>query len=102
MAITEAPFDETGNMVSWPGPSYHNRYSAVQMREVPPFKATMKVVGMETGRSAKRVILEDQETGIRYPMFVADMVKLLEETPVTATWGPAKRGQNYGLKHVKV
>src|SRR5262245_22339486 len=96
----EAPFDKDGNMVSWPGDmtGWENyihadgekRYRAIraELAPVEPFYAEMRVVGMETGRSAKRLVLEDVNTGKTYPLFVADIVKLLQQnnTVLSGTW----------------
>lgn len=71
------------------------------MRRVKPFEADMRVVGMETGRSAKRIILQDSKTGKTYPLFVADIVKLLQDSVLSGTWEACKRGQNYGVRMVK-
>ena len=98
--IREAPFDRNGNMQSYPAPNGYPAWRTT-MVETPPFEATMVVVGMETGRSAKRLILRDVNTGKTYPMFVADIVKWLEDMPLTATWEPCKRGQNYGIRKAR-
>lgn len=95
-----APFDRDGNMVSYPRPDAYESWRT-EMREVTPFISHMRVVGMETGRSAKRLVLESIETGHQYPMFVADMVKLLGNVQLRGTWEACKRGQNYGLRQVK-
>lgn len=111
MAITHIPVDADGNMQSYPERSYgwesdgngHRRFVArdPRLQELPPFEATMRVVGMETGRSAKRLILEDQATGKKYRMFVADIVNQLKGVDLVGTWEPCKRGQNYGIRKVK-
>ncbi|QNJ56923.1 hypothetical protein SEA_REINDEER_132 [Mycobacterium phage Reindeer] len=114
MAVTEAPFDQNGNMISYPGEitgwewylddEGNQRYRAIRAEMTPmePFYGEMRVVGIETGRSAKRLVLEDINTGKTYPLFVADIVKLLQDagTVLTGTWGASKRGQNYGIKRV--
>lgn len=79
---------------------------------VKPFYARMTIDGMETGRSAKRVILVD-ENGRKYPMFVADLVKGIQkgtfevhttldgEGIIEAWWTASKRGSNYGIAATK-
>jgi 5-methylthioribose kinase len=106
-----APFDEDGNMVSWPQDHLEpyedsegrRRYRCIpaELTPVEPFHAEMAVVGMETGRSAKRIVLKDINTGKTYPLFVADIVKLLQGTLLTGTWEACKRGKNYGVRKVK-
>jgi hypothetical protein len=62
---------------------------------------------MRTGRSSKVIILVD-DMGKRYPMFVADLVKGIQEGTleiaagqITATWTASKRGANYGIRSTK-
>lgn len=106
----DAPFDENGNMLSYPAPSWHyysdesgrrlSRRVPAQLTDVEPFQADMEVIGMETGRSAKRIVLRDTKTGKTYPLFVADIVKLLKGTTLSGTWEACKRGQNYGVRRI--
>lgn len=105
-----APFDGDGNMVSYPNPTWERYTDAdgrprtrrvpAELTPVEPFHADMRVIGMETGRSAKRIVLQDSVTGKRYPLFVADIVKLLQDTTLSGTWEACKRGQNYGIRRV--
>ena len=74
-----------------------------------PFYAEFKIDGMRTGRSSKKVILEDVMTGLLYPMFVADMVKgiqlghfIVAGGIIKGYWTGSKRGANYGIKAVPV
>ncbi|SHW94992.1 Uncharacterised protein [Mycobacteroides abscessus subsp. abscessus] len=83
-------------MVSYPG-----YWRSGGMKAVEPFEADMRVIGMETGRSAKRILLQDSKTGKTYPLFVADIVNLLKDTVLSGTWEACKRGQNYGVRKVK-
>lgn len=102
VAVTSAPMSSLG-MASYPGKHLYRdgRSERSVLTELPPFGATMQVVGMETGYSAKRLVLKDMGTGMTYPMFVADAVKLLEGVDLEGIWEPTKRGQNYGIKKVK-
>lgn len=106
----EVPIGEDGNMQSYPLPShlrnpYPNgpRYIRVgpEMRHLPPFEATLKVVDYVRGQSAMRVIVEDTTTGMRYPMFLSDIFEYLKGVDITATWRPVKKGQNYGIQVVR-
>ncbi|QUU29314.1 hypothetical protein SEA_DIMINIMUS_130 [Mycobacterium phage Diminimus] len=115
MAITEAPFDHEGNMVSYPDDLVgwerytdddgNERHRAIRptMLPVEPFYDEFEIVGIELGRSAKRLVLKSRHTGKTYPLFVADIVKLLQDngTVLKGTWGVAKRGQNYGIKQIE-
>lgn len=95
----QAPFDVDGNMQAYPGHAWlGGRYVESALQPVEPFIANMLVVGMETGRSAKRLVVKDLRTGKTYPMFVADIVNLLKDIPIHGTWEVSKRGQNYGVK----
>lgn len=66
----------------------------------------MNFSGMEQGRSAKYLMLTD-ENGYRYSMFVKDLLTIVQGTvnivegKLSGTWTFAKRGTNYGIKFVK-
>jgi len=110
-----APFNRDGNMVSYPEawsegqwgtPEY--RRVGPDMREVPQFYAEMRVVGIERGQSAARMRLQDIQTGITYPLFLADLLPMLQEPVPEGTefrvrgyWEACKRGQNYGIRKVQ-
>ena len=90
----QAPFLD-GRMLDY-APRY---YEKVEMRDVEPWTSTMKIVGMESGRSAKHLVVEDED-GQRYTMFVKDFIDMIGEQPFTRRWAVSKRGQNYGIKAV--
>lgn len=106
--LPEVPVDSQGNWLSYP--SYgHQQWETVFQ----PFYATMKIDGMRTGRSSKVVILVDVDTKKTYPMFIADLVKIIQQGAVdiiskdgegylTAHWTASKRGANYGIKAVVI
>lgn len=99
----QVPVDDDGNWLAYPD------WRCKTWEPVRPFYAQMTIAGMESGRSAKRVILKDAE-GKTYPMFVADLVKGIQngtfevhtqlEGPgiIEAWWTAAKRGANYGIQ----
>jgi hypothetical protein len=103
------PVDKDGNWLDYPhGYPRVDHWEPVHQ----PFWAVMRIDGMRTGRSSKKVILEDIKTKRRYPMFVADLVKSIQNGLVdvksadgdgylTALWTGSKRGANYGIKAVK-
>lgn len=103
------PVDRDGNWLHYP-----NHW---QMREgggcqpVEPFWATMRLAGMNSGRSAKYLTLENVETKVQYPMFISDLVKAIQNGAVevkgsdgegylSGNWTGSKRGANYGIKAV--
>lgn len=99
-SLTKAPYDENGSLLHWVG------YSHDIWHPNDPFHATLQVVSMRSGYSAKYLILQspnndsDRRT---YPMFVADLVDVVAATPlirngiIQARWIVRKRGQNYGI-----
>jgi len=100
------PTDQDGNWLSYPDYK-HKGWETIHQ----PFWAVMKVTGMTTGRSSKVVDLQDINTGKKYPMFVADLIKGIQtgtldikssngEGYITANWTGSKRGSNYGIKAV--
>lgn len=102
--VTRAPFDEGGNLMHWaPSPGY-GWGQPEQWRDNVPFEAIMTVVSVESGRSAKYLMLTDQG-GRRYPMFIADLIEALKAPAGVANgvfggkcWMVAKRGANYGVR----
>lgn len=103
MAVTEAPFDEQGNMLPYHQPHYRTGYAAPTMGALPGDITTLKVVGMYSGRSAKGVLVEDDK-GRRYQMFVKDLIDILMAGAGVTLAGPfeiSKRGANYGIRRAK-
>lgn len=104
--IPEVPVDDNGNWLSYP--SYlHKGWETVPQ----PFYAEFEIDGMHVGRSAKNVILKDVNTGKTYPMFIADLVKGIQNGDFTIEqhagtgrisgwWTGSKRGANYGIKAI--
>jgi len=97
----EVPVDIDGNWLSYPD------YNHKGWLTVTPFHATLTVDSMRTGRSSKVIILTD-DNDRRYPMFVADLVKGIQDGTLdvaagalTATWTASKRGANYGIRSIK-
>ncbi|WP_416565071.1 hypothetical protein [Nocardia testacea] len=86
----------TGNMLAYPDRSSEMRTNA-------PFTGALRIVSVERGRSAARFILEDKATGHQYPMFLTDMLAVMQHATVdkgviSGRWIGCKRGQNYGLR----
>ncbi|APQ42229.1 hypothetical protein PBI_MRMAGOO_147 [Mycobacterium phage MrMagoo] len=114
MPVTEAPFDSNGNMVSYPLQDWrenefgrHERFSK-PLVHVEPFYAEMRIVDIERGQSAARMVLQDTFTEKTYPLFLSDLLPMLQEPQdgltefrVRGTWAVSKRGQNYGIKRIE-
>ena len=102
--LPEVPVDEKGNWLAYP--TYeHKGWETIYQ----PFPATLEIVRMETGRSAKRIILRDVERNKTYPMFVADLLTSIQHGRIvvaggrlTGYWTASKKGANYGIKAVPV
>jgi hypothetical protein len=98
-SVTEVPYDADGNLLHYASP-----WSRPEMRPNVPFRAVLQITGMESGRSAKYVMLADRD-GHTYPMFVTDLLDLLARSGAgvkagitgTEMWIVRKRGQNYGV-----
>jgi len=120
----DVPLDRNGNMVSWPegwseatgetrkikrtiGGEVQEMDWPVYKRveapfvAMPPFNARMKVIDMERGRSAARFTLQDIDTGKTYPMFMVDILAMLENITFEGTWASQKRGANYGVMRIE-
>jgi hypothetical protein len=96
----DVPFDAQGNMQEFAG-----AWSpAVAMHPVTPFYGDMKVLRWTKGRSSVRVYVRDTQSGVKYPMFMADFWTVLmkhglnNETIHGVKWVACKKGANYGLK----
>lgn len=78
----------------------------LEMREIQPFNALMEIVDYERGMRAAVYILEDTDTGWRYPLQFAAMFDLVTKTKVEhgqtefLKWQAVKRGSNYSIKPV--
>lgn len=105
--LPEMPVDDKGNWISYPGYGQAG-WTVVHQ----PFYAEFIIDHMETGRSSKVVVLKDIKNGFTAPMFVADMVKGVQDGLFTVEqradggrligwWTGSKRGANYGIKAVK-
>ena len=77
----------------------------VKWDDIDTFQAFLVLEGLERGRSAAYFWWKDRDSDATYPMFMKDMVELLKygqvyHGTVFGKWAPAKRGENYGIKHV--
>ncbi len=103
-SVTHAPFDPSGNLMHWAPPRSDMYGERIEWRPNVPFEADLTIAGMESGRSAKYVVLEDGD-GHRYSMFVTDLLDALRTQDGVRDgrfgcrrWIVAKRGQNFGVK----
>ncbi len=95
MSLDLVPYDAGGNMQVFPD-------NLTEWRPNTPFEAALHIVGTERGRSAARFIAENTETGARYPLFMTDLLAIvqngtIERGVIFGTWVGRKRGQNYGI-----
>lgn len=98
------PYDRAGNLMHYASERYASESPGqVDWRANEPFHADLQLLDeMGTGRSAKYLWWRDVATGLRYPMFVVDLVDLvrhgaIEYGQVLDDWAVRKRGTNYGL-----
>lgn len=76
------------------------------MRPNDPFRARLRITGLERGRSAARFTAENVDTGVTYPIFMTDLLHIIQNHGILAggvvigTWQAGKRGANYGLRLV--
>jgi len=97
----EVPVDKDGNWLHYPDWKFDH------WEPVDPFYARLIVDDMYAGRSAKGVILKNDTTMVKYPMFITDMVKALQHHELHASggslagfWAATKKGANYGIRFV--
>ncbi len=96
--LVEVPYNShTGHMMVYPG-GY-----ALEWRPNEPFEAALSIVGTERGCSAARFIAEDTVTGVRYPLFMTELLAIIQNATIDhgvvfGTWIGCKRGANYGIR----
>lgn len=93
------PFDKQGNQQHFAS-EYHGNTS--EWRENKPFTERVVVHGMESGRSAKYLVIRMMDSDKRGTMFVKDLVEALPyfvDGVLKGTFRFTKRGQNYGIKY---
>jgi hypothetical protein len=97
----EVPVDKNGNWISYP--DYRSEWKSVI-----PWRDEFVIDHMETGRSSKIVVLRSTFTDQTYPMFIADLVKFIQDSDriedgvLSGIWTACKRGMNYGIKEIKL
>lgn len=102
MPIEQAPYTRDGNLMHFTYASPGDRTDTVDWRPNEPFEATLALKGVNRGRSSTYFEWVDQD-GHRFPMFVTDMMLLLQTKgvrrggTVQARWHVVKRGMNHGV-----
>jgi hypothetical protein len=95
--LEQVPYNaHTGHMVTYPTPQSEWRPNTA-------FEAALRVVGTERGQSAARFIVEDTATGVQYPLFMTELLAIvqhatIEHGVVSGQWIGCKRGANYGIR----
>ena len=80
-----------------------SRRLAITWKPNEPWKESLRIVGLERGRSAAHLIVAsaDDPEDIRGQMFLVDLVEAMPHVAAggtfTGTWRVRKRGQNYGI-----
>ena len=95
------PYDQKHNRLL----HYVDIWSTIEWRDNEPFRAKMKVVSVNRGRSAAYFELRSDE-GVIYPMFMTDMFDMVTLTVVkkgvvSGSWVGCKRGENYGIRFLE-
>jgi hypothetical protein len=96
-----APYDrETGSLRPY-------AYRPLDLVPNTRFPATIRFDAIERGQSAARFIATNVDTDATYPLFMTDVLHILQSATVvggkvTGVWQAGKRGANYGLRLVDV
>jgi len=78
-----------------------NRHTSIEFRPFRNVELNLTYDGFERGRSAITFWWRD-ENGCRYPMFAAELDRLIKNGVISnkigGLWSAEKRGQNYGIR----
>jgi hypothetical protein len=106
----KAPFLEDGGVPSYPLAwriiNGEHKQPTIDWREVEPFWATLRFIGMDKGsHGSTRYVLENVNTKAKYSMFTVEALDILmNEFPrggfLEGYWRVQKRGTNYGIKYL--
>jgi len=87
--------------------TYHEDWKGIIWIQNFVFEDTLKVVGLERGRSAARFVLESVTDNKRYPMFMSGILDILkrprmviEEGKIKGYWSFHKKGSNYAVYYL--
>lgn len=93
--VPMVPFNIKGDMLSY-------AFYKSEWKLFAPKRASLKIDQVVRGRSSATFVLKDND-GFAYPMFLTDLMYLLENHSVTygrtpvLTWTAVKRGANFGI-----
>lgn len=99
--VLEYPVNEAGNFMS-----YANEYwQKPTMVPNIPFEAELEIYSYSRGRSSATFDLRDVVTGKQYPMFLTDMLTVIQSIDIIGSrvkghWVARKRGANYGIGYI--
>lgn len=98
MPVTEAPYDDKGNLMHSPGPLIGG---VARWRPNDPFECVLTVEEVVTRGRVRHVVWRDAD-GARFPMFLSDLERMLRAADlsrgtVRGTWIVRKRGRHYGI-----
>jgi len=104
--VYQVPFDRSGALMHWADSrkSAYTSDKAAEWRDPEPFQATLRVIGIQRGRSAAYFRLAD-DLARCWPMFMKEILELVQvavinQGTVEGWWIPVKRGQNFGLRYL--
>jgi hypothetical protein len=94
----QAPFTALGNLQG-----YVDHQGPHEWRANAPFRAALDLTEVKRGISSARFCWTDRETGITYPMLLADIADVLANCvlirgTITGWWIVGQRGKNFGLR----
>lgn len=99
----QIPFNINGDQVHYP--DNWGIGKVAEWRDNHEFEGTLRVVDMARGRSAAYFIAEVVETGKRVTLFMKDLfdaIPFIERGLIRGCFTFQKRGQNYGIRCVKL
>lgn len=99
MALAQVPFGEDGDMLDgvyrWMKPGNY------ELRPNQPFEAVLTLVRWYSDKP--KFYFKDEATGVEYPMFMSEFMKLVENGGIRAgvtdrlRWHAVKRGTAYSI-----
>lgn len=105
------PIDRNGNWMQYargvvddPDSTWYG-YKAAKLEYIKPFEANIRILDYYTGRSARGLNLQNEDTGVKYTMFMSDFIDFIRHGNVkdgimVGTWTVVKKGANFGIRSV--
>jgi hypothetical protein len=106
MALTEVPYHKDGYMMEGIYRWYNK--ADYEFRPNAPFEAVLSYKDTGYGASNPKFYFENEETGLNYPMFFSEFMRLFENGLFDGTktkpllWHAVKRGSAYGIVTLNV